>query len=74
MLNMPSESNSFVSKVCLNFTEVYICTCIYSIFLTRHTKLSSFLLPLQGKEGATVSQSSAEPRERAVRSHREPWE
>lgn len=74
MLSMPSESNSFISKVCLNLTEVYICTCSYSIFPTRHTKLSSFLLPLQGKEGATVSQSSAEARERAGHSHREPWE
>ena len=74
MLSMPSESNSFVSKVCLNITEVYICTCSFSIFPTRHTKLSSFLLPLQGKEGATVSQSSAEAREKAGHSHREPWE
>lgn len=78
MPNRPSESNSFISKGCLNLT-VYLCTCNYTVFLTRHMKLSSFLLPLQGKEGAvglinTLSQSSAEARERSGHSHGEPWD
>lgn len=67
MLNMPSESNSFVSKVCLNLTEVYIV--LVSIASSwRGTRSSAvFLLPLQDKEEHCFT-SSAEPRRGAVRS------